>query len=249
MKEFTEIKKEITQDSETIKGGFTMKYENIMNEVLQDAESRKTRVVEFITTSESSLRNESTVTRWNQYKAETITKETAEQLAIKRATKAINKETAEQLAKLERIAAAPALDFISISVDWKRSATWGMNPSVEIRTNTGRYYGSASGCGYDKESAAIAEALNACNSILKVIYDYKEKQLADGKTDTSRTACTGRDNRDIIGYGAGYEAMPYFEGGVGASCFWSILKKCGYVVRENHTKKSDFYSVEKEVVQ
>ncbi|MDL2302058.1 hypothetical protein LJC58_06870 [Lachnospiraceae bacterium OttesenSCG-928-D06] len=224
-----------------------MKYENIKNEVIQDAESRKTRVAEYITTSESSLKNKSTETRWNQYKAGTITKETAEQLAIKRATKAIDKETAEQLAKLERIAAAPSLEFISISVDWRRSTTWGKNPSAEIRTNTGNYYGSASGCGYDKESAAIAKALNACDSILKVIYDYKEKQLIEGKTDTSRTACSGRDNREIIGYGAGYAAMPYFEGGVGASCFWSIFKKCGYMVRENHSKYSDFYSVEKEV--
>lgn len=224
-----------------------MKYENIMNEVLQDAESRKARNTEYIASSESSLRSASTETRWNQYKAGTISKEEAEQLAIKRATKAIDKETAKQLTKLERIAAAPTLEFIFISVDWKRSVTRGMNPSVEIITNTGNYYGSASGCGYDKESAAIAEALNACDSILKVIYDYKEKQLADGKTDTSCTACSGRDNRDIVGYGAGYAAMPYFEGGVGSSCFWSILKKCGYIVRENHTKKSDFYSVEKEV--
>ena len=224
-----------------------MKYTNIMNEVLQDAESRKVRTAEFITSGENSLKNNSTETRWNQYKAGTISKEEVEQLAIKRATKAIDKETAAQLEKLERIAAAPVLEFVSISVDWKRSATWGMNPSVEVNTNTGHYFGSASGCGYDKESSAIAEALNACDSVLKVIYDYKEKQLAEGKTDTSRTSCSGRDNRDIIGYGAGYAAMPYFEGGVGASCFWSILQKCGFKTIGNHSKHSDFYNIEKEV--
>ena len=115
-----------------------------------------------------------------------------------------------------------------------------------MRTNTGTYYGTASGCGYDKESAAIAEAFNKCDSILKALYQLKENGLRAGKTDASKTACTGVDNRNICGYGSGYSVLPYFEGGVGASCFWSILKDCGYKTSGHHGKHSDFYSVEKE---
>lgn len=43
------------------------------------------------------------------------------------------------------------------SIIWKRSATWGHNPNVHFR---GEIVGKASGCGYDKESAALAEFLH-----------------------------------------------------------------------------------------
>ena len=77
------------------------------------------------------------------------------------------------------------------------------------------------------------------------MYALKEKGLQAGQSDKSETASCGRSNGDICGYGAGYGARPYFEGGVGASCFWAILKKCGYSVTCHHSKHSNFYSVEK----
>lgn len=128
-----------------------------------------------------------------------------------------------------------------------RSRTWGNNPHAEARTNAGTFSGTASGCGYDKESTAIAEALNQCDSVLKVLYTLKENGLRAGLSDKSKTAACGRSNGDICGYGAGYGAIPYFEGGVGSSCFWSILKKCGFSTSCHHGKHSDFYSVEKGV--
>ena len=193
------------------------------------------------------LKDKSTETRWNQYKAGIISREKAVELATKRAKRKIEKETAAKLARLDRVANAPDLTFISVSVDWVRSRTWGYNPHAEVRTNTGTYRGTASGCGYNKESAAIAEAFNKCDSILKALYKLKEDGLRAGKTDASETACTGVDNRNICGYGSGYSVLPYFKGGVGASCFWSILKDCGYKTTEHHSKHSDFYSIEKEV--
>ena len=114
-------------------------------------------------------------------------------------------------------------------------------------TNAGTFTGTASGCGYDKESAAIAEALNQCDSVLQLLYTYKENALAAGESDESKTASCGRSNCSIIGYGAGYGAIPYFEGGVGSSCFWSILKKCGFTVTGHHGTHSDFYTIEKEI--
>lgn len=200
---------------------------------------------EHRTNSDNGLKRESTPAKWELYTAGKITREKAVEIAITRACKRIDKDTAAKLAKLERIAAAPDLDFISISVDWVRSRTWGYNPRVEITTNAGRFTGSASGCGYDKESTAVGEALNQCDSVLKALYTLKENNLRAGQSDFSKSACTGVDNRNICGYGSGYSILPYFEGGVGVSCFWSILKNCGFNTTGHHTKHSDFYSVVK----
>lgn len=238
VKEFTEIKKAVKEDAE------------------QTAENRRffilngympTWAEEHHGDLDRGLKQYSTARRWEQYKAGEITREKAVELATKRALKEIEKDTAAKLARLDRVAAAPELTFISISVDWVRSRTWGNNPHAEARTNAGTFSGTASGCGYDKESTAIAEALNQCDSVLKVLYTLKENGLRAGLSDKSKTAACGRSNGDICGYGAGYGAIPYFEGGVGSSCFWSILKKCGFSTSCHHGKHSDFYSVEKEV--
>lgn len=238
VKEFTEIKKIVLEDAE------------------QTAENRRffilngympTWAEEHHGDLDRGLKQYSTARRWEQYKAGEITREKAVELATKRALKEIEKDTATKLARLDRVAAAPDLTFISISVDWVRSRTWGNNPHAEARTNAGTFSGTASGCGYDKESTAIAEALNQCDSVLKVLYTLKENGLRAGLSDKSKTAVCGRSNGDICGYGAGYGAIPYFEGGVGSSCFWSILKKCGFSTSCHHGKHSDFYSVEKGV--
>ena len=98
------------------------------------------------------------------------------------------------------------------------------------------------GEGYIRE---VAEAFNKNNSILKALYSLKERALQAGQSDASRTACTGVDNRNICGYGSGYSIIPYFEGGVGVSCFWSILEKCGFKCSAHYGKNETFYSVHK----
>lgn len=239
MKEFAMIEKRITEEAEKNTADTVFYIENGYF---------PTWAEEHRTDPDRGLKANSTETRWKQYQAGTITREKAVELATKRATKEIEKKTAAKLAKLDRVANAPDLTFISVSIDWVRSRTWGYNPHVEVRTNTGIYYGTASGCGYDKESAAIAGAFNKCDSILKALYQLKEEGLRAGLSDKSKTAACGRSNGNICGYGAGYGAIPYFEGGVGASCFWSILKKCGFSTSCHHGKHSDFYSVSKEGV-
>ena len=231
----------------------------IKNEVRQDAEKRISDTAHSIlygympswaaehqTDSDRGLKQHSTATRWEQYTSGKISREKAVELATKRATKEIEKATAEKLAKLDRIAQAPELSYITVAVEWKRSSVWGFNPTATVTTNTEFASGHASGCGYDKESAAIAQALNQCDSVLKALYSFKEKQMREGQNDHSRTACTGHDNRHIIGYGAGYATIPYFEGGVGASCFWSIFERIGYTCRGDHSgRHSTYYHIEK----
>lgn len=239
MKEFTLIKKEVTEDA-------TKRTQDTAHYI--EFGYMPSWAAEHHNDSDRGLKQYSTATRWEQYTSGKITREKAVELATRRATNEIAKATAEKLAKLDRIAQAPELSFITICVEWKRSSVWGYNPTATATTNTEFASGHASGCGYDKESAAIADALNDCDSVLKVLYTYKERQLEAGETDESKTASCGRSNGSIIGYGAGYGAIPYFEGGVGASCFWAILKKCGFITRENHSgKHSNFYSVEREV--
>lgn len=235
------------------------KYKNIKNEVITDSETRKTDTAFYILNGymptwaaeyhgnlDRGLRQYSTATRWEQYKNGRITREKAVEFATARAFREIDKKTAAQLAQLDRVAAAPTLSYLSISVDWVRSHTGGYNPHAEAMSNAGIFVGTASGCGYDKESAAVARVLNQCDSILQILYTYKENALAAGESDEDKMASCGRSNGSIIGYGAGYGAIPYFEGGVGVSCFWSILKKCGFEVRGHHGKYSNFYTIEKE---
>lgn len=128
------------------------------------------------------------------------------------------------------------IELITINVDWVKNPTWGYNPHATIYTNNGdTTEGKASGCGYDKESAAIAEALNKNNDILKLLYTAKNKKMTLKNTN----------NRDLLGYGSGYSVLPYFEGGVGVSSLLNIFRKLGYNIQEHHTNKSDFYTIKK----
>lgn len=239
--EFTEIKKAVLEDAK--KAAEDRRFYIVNGYMATWAEEHRTEL-------DRGLKEYSTSRRWEQYKDGEISREKAVELATKRSDKAIKKDTAAKLARLDRVAAAPDLTFLSISVEWVRNSYWGNNPHAEARTNTGVYDGKASGCGYDKESAAIAEALNQCDSVLKALYTLKENGLRAGLSDRDSGACCGRSNGSICGYGAGYGAIPYFEGGVGVSCFWSIFKKCGFSISCHHGRHSDFYSVEpkKEVI-
>ncbi len=63
------------------------------------------------------------------------------------------------LVKIDTIEAAEKPESFVLWVDWKKSRT-GRKRNTYILIGRGHYRGTASGCGYDKESAAIAEVLN-----------------------------------------------------------------------------------------
>jgi hypothetical protein len=128
----------------------------------------------------------------------------------------IGRTMAKQQKHIEAVLSSPDFSSIRISVEWKTSRTWGANPTAEICViGQGRYYGKASGCGYDKLSTSVAEALNQSNSVLKALYLAKAKK-------------PNKTNRDLFGYGSGYGVLPSFEGGVGVSCYPSIFKAAGF---------------------
>lgn len=182
-----------------------------------------------------------TNTQYNKYINDELTDKQIKEILKKKIIKEYEKRKDKTLKKIETITQAnEKITNINISVNWVKSATWGYNPHAIITTNFGTMTeGKASGCGYDKESSAIAEALNKNNDILKLLYIAKNKKMT----------FKNNNNHDVLGYGSGYGVIPYFEGGVGASSLMNIFKKLGYNVQEYHTDKNDFYTITKKEVK
>ncbi len=115
---------------------------------------------------------------------------------------------------------------ISISVEYKSSRTWGSNPSAIIELRHNNQYerltsGSITGCGYDKESTAIAVALNQSLLIQGLLYKHRAK-LAK-----------------IYGHSQFYQ----LSGGVGTSCFIEIFETIGFKSSINTSgKMSNYYN-------
>ena len=161
---------------------------------------------EHRTDPERGLKQYSTPAKWAAYQAGKIDRRKAVELATVRAFREIDQQERKQLEKLRTAENAPDLKYIYISVEWTRSRTWGAIPHAEIRTNNGIYTGTASGCGYDKASTVVAAVFNDC--------------------------CTGmlwrkRHSRKEKPYGVRFSWRPYFEGGVGVSCYNDICKFIG----------------------
>ena len=200
---------------------------------------------EYKKESDGGIKEYSTDYRWKQYQSGKISREKAVEYAVIRALKKLEKELLTDLKRLEAIENAKIPSFISIRTEWVRNSTWGRNPHTEIYVQSEGYFeGRASGCGYDKESAAFASAAKGSFSLEKILCELKESALEEGKSDKSETSCTGINNREVCGYGAGYEPIPCFEGGVGMNSIISIFRKYGYNVVESHGKMYDSYELE-----
>lgn len=168
---------------------------------------------------------------------EKLTKSEQKEIIKNEIIKDYEKRLIKNLKRIETIKNANNnIESITINVNWVKNPSWGYNPHATIYTNNGDITeGKASGCGYDKESASIAEALNKNNDILKLLYIAKNKKMTLKNTN----------NHDILGYGSGYGVLPYFEGGVGVSSLLNIFRKLGYNITEHHTEKSDCYIITK----
>lgn len=203
---------------------------------------------EHRTDPDRGLKAHSTAAKWDAYKAGTLPREKAVEIAYKRAAKEEEKHHAQKLEKLTQAEnAAPVID-IAISIEWKRSQTWGHNPTATVTVHSAdgwrQYTGTASGCGYDKLTAAVGSALNQSPAVMNMLYAAKEK--AYRKSTAADRKAWGDSNRTPIHYGAGYGILPYFEGGVGWTSFQGVFETCGYKVTSRHeTKTSDYFFIEK----
>lgn len=198
------------------------------------------------------LEHWSTALRWEQYKQGDIRRDIAVEYAIARMARWTDKRRAAAYAELGGIESAPDVDTIDIRVKWSKSRTWGVNPHAEVNVTLDPIdwvervicHGKASGYGYDKESAAVAEALNKSESVLKLLCALKEQALEDGTSDQSPRTATGVSNRECCGYGAGYTALPKFEGGVGMSCIMDLFRRCGCETRTTRGGRDAAYWVD-----
>lgn len=149
------------------------------------------------------------------------------------------KKCTAKVEKINTIIKAGTFESIKISVEWKKSRMWGMNPNakafIQTKEQTGytTYSGSIGGCGYDKLSTAIARCLNQSKELLKLLYAKKNRNVE-------------ANNVELFGYGSGYGLLPYFEGGVGVSCYPKIFESIGYEFRTVATGKTfDVYEITK----
>jgi hypothetical protein len=96
-----------------------------------------------------------------------------------KAIEAINKE-------YDSIENAPDFKSLNISIDWKRSQMYGMNPTATLEVWTERSYASytakVTGCGYCKLSAVMSDVFNQSLSLRKLILN--NDRLTYGLKDT-----------------------------------------------------------------
>lgn len=213
-----------------------MVYEMIKKEVIAENEAYCKNMLEAIEAREEVLRRESTPTRWEQYQKKMITYHELVEYTSERIKRKYRKIIQSELELLKQIENTEVPEEITIHVDWVKNTYWGNNPHAEVTDSKRRYFGAASGCGYDKRTAAIAEAVNQSYEILKILCNKKEAELQAGKTG---------ENSVLIGYGSGYSAIPEFEGGVGIESFRRIFENCGYVWKDYSSEKYDVYVITK----
>lgn len=148
-----------------------------------------------------------------------------EKIQTKRAREAA-RDAKKRIKRVHEVEEVEAPASVSIVVEWHKSQTWGMNPRARVSAERIATYGSTSGCGYDKQSAAIASAFNQNPEILKILYDHAE---AGGAFPYGVTVWAG---------------LPSFDGGCGVSCFYSIFEACGHTFRQVASGKMfDVYEI------
>ena len=136
----------------------------------------------------------------------------------------IERTAAQKSAEVTRLTSenTEAPDIVRVYVTWTRSSVYGWNPHAEVTAYNGTHsdstHGTASGCGYDKTSAAVAQALNACDMIRAALIRWTE---SGGKTYGVYTSET-----------VSFPTVPHFEGGCGIECIEAAFRGMGYKVEQ-----------------
>lgn len=185
--------------------------------------------------SDFGIKQHATEATVKAYQSGKITRAQAIEKATARALKENENRKRANLDKLSEAENAPDVLNIDVQIEWKNSRTWGANPFCEC-WGCGYYTtGRASGCGYDKRSAATAEAFNSNPAIMKALYTAEEKRLAKRNKPT---------RREFIGYGSGYGILPAFEGGVDISSHGRIFENIGFSFKTTaNTRTVDAYTI------
>lgn len=160
------------------------------------------------------IKNACTKTFLNKFETGKISAEELKAHAKKRRFVQLDKDRLNEIAKLDNMMSADKLTKVNIDVEWIRSKTWGHNPEAYVVINDRQIFKSrrVGGYGYDKRSAATAEALNNSLEVMAALLELARKEAKRGNKTY------GYFNRG---------ALPYFESGVGFECHRNILVAMG----------------------
>lgn len=210
-------------------------YPKIREEIKKDITKRFEGMAEKARSGEEGLK---WVTRWildktTEYKGtfdERLTK------VLKRLSELQERLIQVQNDRLNTIAQAPQFDKpLIVSIQWLKNSTWGSNPRAS--NNKGFEGRGISGCGYCKRSTALAEGLNSDLSLIQELVIKEEARLNQHPTPS---------RRDFIGYGAGSQPIPQFEGGVGVTSLQGIIEGLGLTFETSiYTEKLEVYTINK----
>ena len=177
------------------------------------------------------IRDNSTRGTWAKFTAGEITENEIKEHAFKRYTAKREKDLLNDLENArDVIENGEEVKSVRVHVEWVRNKTWGLNPHAVVNVSTvGNYEtfeGSASGCGYDKHSAATAQAFNACKALRRLLWEIAYSERNSEKT-----------------HGYYVFSRPHFEGGCGFTCHRHILEKMGLKCEmyDESSKIHDFY--------
>jgi hypothetical protein len=91
---------------------------------------------------------------------------TPEEKSARAESRKVARVAAKHAARIAAERAQPRVASLTISVEWKKSRTWGHNPHASVRvlfadgTSTYRDGFTCSGCGYDKASTVVGEVFD-----------------------------------------------------------------------------------------
>ena len=141
-----------------------------------------------------------------------------------------------KMADIDRIETAGVPVEATLTIDWTKGGSYGSQAQATIdyiyvdsqgKHNRTVQSNRTGGYGYDKESSAFADALNASPSFRKLLFDARVKSKK-------------------LPYGAqlnpGKATMPYYSRGVGINSLNRVLEALGYEVKYIPTR-SDMVSV------
>ena len=129
------------------------------------------------------------------------------------------REEAKRQNKIRDICQQPEVESLTITIEWKKSRTWGMNPHASARVcykngKVGLGTARASGCGYCKRSTVIADIFN--QFLRYKLFDRQVlKRFADKKPYGINLP---PDNA---------KWLPSYEGGIGEGCYIKISEAIG----------------------
>ena len=156
---------------------------------------------------------------------------------LKAEQRKIERERAADLARIDAAAAFGAPKYIKIKIEWHRSATRGYNPKAEAwavpSNDVMSHYGTgrASGCGYDKESAAAAGALSGAAWDWLIFNNWRKL----------KKRCGGHP----FYYDKRWPLPFYNLSGTGMSVLRTLSDIAGYTWEEMHGNSFDGYIMQK----